>query len=268
MSFFCCNKINLSKIKNIKTFLAGVAVALKKLSDSKIQVNKIMIGGEYHKKYYQTILKYFYSENNIVFNAKNTNLSEFLCNLKYNLCNYGLFFYKEKEKNILKIYSGNCCVINKTQQNFIDKILSTYSLFQENVNAKFSKYKNYYKVDYLNFQLICKNKRLLKAVKKTTKNNNFKVVVLKNLKYFVLYKDKKINLDNLFLKYKKVENVDDNLIETLIKNNSLRVVNKDKVVYNRDIYNFDILKTLIFLSEKTYDDNFRKLVLEIKRWIW
>lgn len=261
MSFFCCNKINISRIKNDIQILSGISFALKKLSNS-IAENKIMIGGDYHKKYYHAILEHYFDENYVVFNAKNTTLCEFLCDMKYNLCNYGLFFYKENGKIMLKIYSGNCVVLNKQQQNFIEKTLSNQTIFKENEKAIFSKYKNFYKVELLNFQLICKNKRLLKKIKKTNNKSNFKVIVLENLKYFVLYKNKKIKTEKIFPKFKKITKVDDDLIENLIKNNCYRVANKNNIVYNKSIYSFDILKTLTLISEKTNDNNFRKLVFK------
>lgn len=265
MSFFCCNKINLSRIKNFHWLLNGIGDALKKLSKTDVDKSVIMIGGNCHKKYYSYILKAFYSDNSIVYNAKNANIGEFLCNLKYNLCNYGLFFCKENGKNILKIYSGNCVILNKTQQNFIEKNLKDTVIFKENENAKFSKYKNFYKLNYVNFNLICKNSRTRKQVKSCNKKSEFKVVVLSNLKYFMLYKNKKIDINALFKTYKKIEFTGDDIIKNLIQNNNSKVANKSKILYNKNIYSFDILKTLNFISEKTNDNNFRKLVLKIKK---
>lgn len=262
MSFFCCNKIVISKLKNVQDVLAAISYNLKKLCYSPVDLGKIMIGGDYHKKYYKTILKHFCDENNIVFNAKNASLAEFLCNLKYNLCNYGLFFYREEENVVLKIYSGNCVVLSKMQQNFLEKTMPNNLIVKENENAVFTKYYDFYKIDFLNFQLVCKNKRLSKAIKKTNIKSDFKVVVLENYKYFVLYKNKRIKVKDFFSNFKRVNKVDDSLIENLIKNNNSRVANVNGIVYNKNIYNFDILKTLKLISEKTYDDNFRKLVFK------
>lgn len=268
MSFFCCNKINLTKIDNISETLAGISYSLKLLSFSPVEKSRIMIGGEYHKKYYRILLNNFYDNDNIVLNAKNTHLSEFLYNLKYNICNFGLFFYREKESIILKIYSGNCVVLSKVQQNFIEKCLSNKPIIKENKDAVFTKYKNFYNVDFLNFKLICKNRRIQKAVKRTNDDSHFKVVVLQDLSYFVLYKNKKIDSSIFFTGYKKVSSGDDDLIEKLIRNNYSRVAKKGDIVYNKIIYNFDILQTLIKISEKTYDNNFRKLVLKTQKGVW
>lgn len=50
-------------------------------------------------------------------------IDKFCEQIKINLCNYGVYFYKKNGVDFLKIFSGNGFVLAKTQQNYVEKYI-------------------------------------------------------------------------------------------------------------------------------------------------
>lgn len=268
LDLFQDGKIKLSNKKNNKELLIKIANAIYNLSYSKVFTHRILIGGEYHKNYYNYICSGFFNEKNIVFIQKNALKSEFLYNLKHNMCNYGFYFYKENNNLFLQIYSGNSFLLERTQQNFVETYFNKNEIF-ENENIKFKTSLNYYEQDYLknlspfNFKIVCKNEYLKKQIEKfnLNKNSNYTIVIENDLSYKIFYENIEIDKDYLFSTFKKFNLSDDEMIIKINLRKLKRVVNSKSLIYNDLTNYFDIYKTLKYLSWRiTNDKNNAKLV--------
>ena len=143
MTLFKNNCIDLSNQKDVKDLLIKISNAIFQLSNSEVFNNRILIGGIYHKNYYNYICSGFFNGNNIIYNQKNVPISEFLYNLKQNMCNFGFYFMRENNQLILKIYSGNTFVLDINQQNFIENYINKHTPFTNN-EFKILKPNNFY----------------------------------------------------------------------------------------------------------------------------
>lgn len=123
ISFFNDGKVDLTNIVNKKKFLNLFASGLYSLSHSKVYNGKLGIGGEYHKNYYSYLKQGFNKTKNEFFYLKNCDFNEFSLKIKLNLCNYGIYFYKENGRDYLVVLSGNSFVLAKSQQNFLEKFI-------------------------------------------------------------------------------------------------------------------------------------------------
>lgn len=122
-SFFFEDKVDLTDIANKKKFLNLLSGGLYELSHSKVYNGKLGIGGEYHKNYYSYLKQGFNKTKNEFFYLKNCDFNEFSLKIKLNLCNYGVYFYKENGRDHLVVLSGNSFVLAKSQQNFLEKFI-------------------------------------------------------------------------------------------------------------------------------------------------
>ena len=266
-SYFLNNEINLSNIKNKTEFLFKLGLALGKLSKSDISKSFLFLGGIYHKKYYNIINNAFCNEKSIVFYQKNAVLSVFLYNLKYNLCSYGIYFYLKNNKLYLKIYAGGSVVLSKYQQNFINNFIYDY---KKNINLCGTKNHNLkeiqdkFKIENVNINLSLENKFLAKLYKnKFNENSKILVKVFEDLNYEIYFENEKIDKFIFFKSFKKVEENDFN-IEKIIKEDKKRVVNSLGILYNEDVLNFDIIKTINFIGRRANDKTYRELVQHFK----
>lgn len=139
-SFFNNGQVDLSNINDKKNFLNLLARGLYSLSHSKVYNGKLGIGGEYHKNYYLCLEKGFNLTKNEFFYLKNCDFNEFSLKIKLNLCNYGVYFYKEKSREYLAVLSGNGFIIAKTQQNYLDKIIKKGMYTNDKNNRKLVQY--------------------------------------------------------------------------------------------------------------------------------
>lgn len=272
MQYFINREFEINDETN-KDLLLKISNALFCLSNSSVFENRLAIGGFYHKNYYETICKGFYNGNNIVFNAKNALLTEFKYNLKYNLCNYGVYFYKKENKVFLKIYSGNTFLLDENQINFVEKFINTNKSFCGR-KIKFYNFINFYEkniVSHLkpfNFMIECKNEHLLKQIKRYNlrSSNSNKIIIYENLNYDIFTNKQKINKNLLFKNFKKYDIIDEELIEKINLENITKVIDNNFLIFNKITNSFDILKTLKYLSWRiTYDKNNSKLARNIAR---
>lgn len=123
-NFFENGKIDLSKILHKKKFLRLLGFSLFCLSDSCIIGAKLCVGGIYHKNYYNHIKTGFLNKKSTVLFEKNAKYRDFGAFVKQNMCNYGIWMSKKNNKFFVRIFCGNGCILEKTQQNFVAKIIN------------------------------------------------------------------------------------------------------------------------------------------------
>lgn len=253
---FYNNTINLSKQKDKKNFLIKLGDAIYSLSHSKVCEGTLGIGGEYHKNYYKYIASGFFNGKNRVLLMKNNIQSEFIYNIKQNLCNFGIYFFKENKSLLLKIYSGNSFVIDLNIRNYIQKFCS--SNFKINKTPpKFFMCQDYYfnllkNYDRFNFRIKSKNSRVRKILNKfnlSERKSCNKVVINKDLTYEVYINKNKVNLNN-FLKIKIYSYTTEEEMINKINLEKLKfVASKKNLLYNEIINDFDIFLSLNYLSK-------------------
>jgi len=266
--------INLSIIKNKKEFLIKLSNVLYSLSHSSVCEGSLGVGGLYHKNYYNYCCSGFFNGKNKVFNMKNALKSEFIYNIFNNLCNFGIYFFKEKGKVFIEIYSGNTFLIDENIQHFIEKFIAETKSLQIKQH-RLILFKNYY-LDFLrtlkirNIKIICKNKRV-KNYKKlfnfSNPQSDFKVKIYKDLSYKIFYKDKEIS-SYILTKYNHLNLTDYEIINLINLKQLKKVVNNFNLLYNKKVNFFDIFYTLHTISKKcknlfykgTYDKNSTELV--------
>lgn len=269
MLYFKNGEFEINDTKDSELVLLKISNSLFSLSNSDVFINRLAVGGVYHKNYYSIICSGFYNNKNIVFNAKNMILSEFLFNLKHNLCNYGVYFFKKNNKLYLKIYSGNTFLLDENQINYVEKNISNKNIFK-NESLKFEKFVNYYekmfvsKLKSFNFKITCENIHLNKQLQKfnlSSKNSKFTICFDNNLMYKIYTNKTELNLSKVFKNFKKYDIMDDELIKRINLKNLKKVINKNYLIYNKNTNNFDIFLTLKYLSWRmTNDKNCSKLV--------
>jgi len=269
MQYFKNGEFEINDTKELDLVLLKISNSLFNLSNSPVFNNRLAIGGVYHKKYYDLICRGFYNNKNIVFNAKNMILSEFLYNLKHNLCNYGIYLYEKEETLYLKIYSGNSFLLDKNQMNYVEKTIKNVDLVFNN-NVKFFKLENLYKKNIVskhkmyNFKIICTNEHLLHLINKyslSNENSKFTIKIFDNLNYKIFRNKLEINLNKVFKNYSKYDIIDDEIIEKINIENIKKVINNKFLIYNKFTNNFDIFTTLKYLSWRlTNDKDYTKLV--------
>ena len=269
MLYFKNGEFEINDTKENELVLLKISNSLFSLSKSNVFLNRLAIGGIYHKNYYNTICKGFYNNKNIVFNAKNTILSEFLYNLKHNLCNYGIFFINKNNKLYLQIYSGNTFLLDENQINFVEKYIKNENCFSVN-KIKFKKFENYYeenlinKIKPFNFKILCENEHLSKQIKRcnlSNKSSKFKVYIFKNLKYKIYFDKKELSLNKIFKNFTSYDIIESEIINKINLEKIKKVVNDKFIIYNKNTNNFDIFSTLKYLSWRiTNDKNYTKLV--------
>lgn len=269
MTIFEDYKIYINKFKSAKEILIKISNALFILSKSPVFNNRLGVGGIYHKNYYDYICGGFCDENNMVFSQNNATVSEFLYNLKQNMCNYGIYFSEDINGFFLKIFSGNMFALDYNQQNFIESYLNKNEKIFKKIITK-EKLKNFYEENYLkkmkfkNLEIYCKNKHLNNQLEKFNLSNksDFKVIIENDLNYKILNKkNSEILKDNLFINFKKQILNDDEIIKVINLTNQKKVVNSKFLLYNELTNNFDIFKTLNYISWRIANDkNYSKLV--------
>jgi len=269
LSLFCDGKLNITKLKSAKEILTKVSNALFILSKSPVFNSRLAIGGTYHKKYYTYICKGFFNGLNTVFMQKNVQISEFVYNLKQNMCNFGIYFYKENNQLFLKIYAGNSFLIDINQQNFIESYLNKNNIIINN-KEKFEEFINFYEKNYLkkislfNFEIESRNNHIQNQIEKykLSQNCKIKIVIEKDLEYKILDEENnELNKEKIFKNYKKSNSSDDEIIKLINLTGEKKFVNKNYLLYNELTNNFDVFKTLKYISWRvTNDKNHKKLV--------
>lgn len=269
MQYFKNGEFEINDTKDLDLVLLKISNSLFNLSNSSVFNNRLAIGGVYHKKYYDIICSGFYKTKNMVFNAKNMILSEFLYNLKHNLCNYGIYFYKKNNNLYLKIYSGNTFVLDENQINYVEKIINENNNFK-NEDIKFEQLYNFYEKDFIfklkqfNFNIICKNVHLYNLLKKfNLRNESSKndLIIFKDLSYRIFFNKKELKLNKVFKNFKWYDIIDDEIIKQINLKNYKKTINNNFLIYNKKINNFDIFTTLKYLSWRiTNDKDYTKLV--------
>lgn len=269
MLYFKNGEFEINDTKDIELVLLKISNSLFSLSKSPVFLNRLAIGGVYHKNYYNIICKGFYNNKNIVFNAKNTQKSEFVYNLKNNLCNYGIFFINKNYKFYLQIYSGNAFLLDENQINFVEKNIKNENCFC-NEKIKYKKFENYYEKNFLknlktfSLKIICQNEYLNKQIKKyklSKKDSEFVVCIDKNLNYKIYHNKNELNLNKVFKNFNIYDIIENEIINKINLENIKKVVNNKFLIYNKNTNNFDIFSTLKYLSWRvTYDKDCTKLV--------
>ena len=269
MLYFKNGEFEINDAKENELVLLKISNSLFNLSNSKVFANRLAIGGVYHKNYYNLICSGFYNSKNIVFCAKNTLKSEFLYNLKHNLCNYGIFFINKNNKLILQIYSGNTFLLDENQINYVEKIINN-SKFFKNENIEFKTFENFYEKNFLNklnafnFKIICENEHLSKQIKSCNFSNEkseYMVYIYKNLEYKIYFNKKEISLNKIFINFKSYDIIESELINKINLEKIKKVINKQFLIYNEISNTFDIFSTLKHLSWRIANDkNYSKLV--------
>lgn len=269
MLYFKNGEFEIKNTKEIDLVLLKISNSLFNLSKSDVFLNRLAIGGVYHKNYYNLICAGFYNNKNAVFCAKNMLLSEFLYNLKHNLCNYGIYFFKKNNKLFLKIYSGNTFLLDENQTNYVEKNINK-EIFFKNESIKFKKLEDFYEKEFLNklnvfnFKIICENEHLSKQIKRcnlSNKSSEFKVYIFKTMEYKIYFNKKELSLNKIFKNFKRYDIIESELINKINLGKIKKVINKQFLIYNKSTNTFDIFYTLKYLSWRISNDkNYTKLV--------
>ncbi len=125
MKMFEKNKIEISKILDSEEVFKKIVLAIKNLMMSDVHISKLGVGGKYYKNYYDIMEDVINDDKNQIFYAKNITFSSFGQYIKQNMCNYGIYFHLKKDRIFITIFCGNGFLLEKNQQNFIEKFVST-----------------------------------------------------------------------------------------------------------------------------------------------
>ena len=276
MQYFLNGKINLSSIKDKEKFLYNLSYSLSYLCCQSEYESFLICAGVYHKNYYEIIERVFLSKKITVFAQKNVEISEFLYNLKQNMCKYGIYFFEENKQLYLKIFSGNGFLVDINQQNFIEKNLLSQKLFCQNDFSK-KNFINFYERNILGkmkkffFDIKSENlylKEKLERYNLVDKSSKILIKINKDLTYNILKDNKNydVELPKIFNKFliKESAITEEKLIEEINLNQLKNVVNSRYLMYNKFTNYFDIFTTLEYLSKyiqkREYDKNSTKLV--------
>ena len=260
MQYFVDGKINLSNLENPESFLIKLSNSLLILSSQSDYESFLLCSGFYHKNYYKVIKNTLTHKKMGVFFQKNAQESEFIYNLKHNMCKYGVYFFVENNDIFLKIYSGNGFLIDENLQNFLEKNLKNSFKKELKITKKLT-FENFYEKEFLSkikpfsLQIKCKNKDIKSKIKRynlSDKKSNIFVEIDKDLCYEIYKKNGKekvyLNKTNIF------KNVgfltDDELVREINLKGQKNVVSNKFLLYNKMTNFFDIFSTLAFLSKK------------------
>ena len=266
MQHFDNNIINLSKEKNRDIFLFCLVKSIINLTNSPVYKGRILIGGLYHKKYYSIIKKAFKNEKTQYFIDKTNNLSQFIFNLSENMCNFGMFLFKNKKDICIKIYCGNKFLIDKNLQNNIEKFIENYNVdfenefIEENDNEfKFiNYYENLFKNEKFCFNICCENLGLNNQIKRFNFSNISKITIkiFNDFTYKIFINNAEISKEIFFRNFIKMKEDDDENIIKLNLKKLKNVVNKEYLLYTKSSNYFDIFVTLKYLNKK------------LKKYVW